>query len=176
MNQQSGRHHLLPATMTPQLLQEWIRKNQHEKFTDEGKRIFDEQELNDMARKSSAYWAEVMELEEQMANVKIAITNGIPDGESFELSLPSTMGIKFLKADAMRIDSLVDKGYETFQRDIYGIPDADNELIVYFGLDGVEIEERTRRMTPSEKNKYGSLFTTASRLNIENGQERTGTE
>jgi len=72
------------------------RKNHHDKFTDEGKRVFSEEELNEMARKSSAYWAEVMGLEEQMAKVKNAVTNGIPEDESFELSIPPTMILYYL--------------------------------------------------------------------------------
>lgn len=177
MNQTTGRHHLLPATMTPELLQQWIIKNSASKFTDEGKRYFSEEELNEMSRTSAAHMAEILMLEEIGEKVKKALTKGVDAADdAFNIYIPPTSGTKVLEGEAFRLADAVDKGYETFTRDVFYIPNADNEVMVCFGLDGIEVEDRTRPMSPSEKNKYGNLFATGSRLNIEHGQERTGTD
>lgn len=168
-----ARHPLLPPTLNEALLADWLKRNAKEVYTDEGRTYFDERQVNEMTRTGSRNGAEMLSLEGILATVKKLVEGGLSeDAGVFKLEIQPTAGTKMLKAERALLDTQVAKGYSTFERNIYGLPNAETAEMLFFTADGALVTERTRQLSARERYDYIGLHDTA-RLNIEDSQRRT---
>lgn len=168
-----GRHPLLPPTLNEALLADWLKRNAKEVYTDEGRTYFNEQQVNEMTRTGSRNGAEMLSLEATLAQVTKLVNGGLSeDAGVFTLVIHPTAGTKMLKAERALLDTQVAKGYSTFERNIYGIPNPDTAEMLFFTADGAMVPERSRQLSVRERYDYLGMHDTA-RLNIDNSIGKT---
>lgn len=150
------RHRLIPQVLQPEQIKAWLQNNAREKFQDEAKVIFADDEINAFAKESSQKGGELMDLQAIAAEVNLALKKGISEG--LVIDIPPTAGTEMLIRERQELDSKVKKGYELVQQEIYGIVDDENESMVFFDCMGREIADRTRSLSAKEKNDYLGMF------------------
>lgn len=162
------KHHVLPTTLNAEQLANWLMENAKDKFKDEQKIMFELDDLNKMAMQSSGAGSEMMDLKQVMADVKTAVENGFVGDEPKVFTIYPTNGTKALDKQRQELDKDVKKGYRLENREVYGIPDTENAEMVYFDISGNEIKERTRPLSPREKQEYIGVFLPAVEENLSN--------
>jgi hypothetical protein len=156
-----GKHKLIPDMLQPEQIKPWLQNNAREKFQDEAKVIFSDEDINTFAKTSSQKGGELMDLQDIAAQVNIALKKGVSEG--LVIDIPPTAGTEMLLRERHELDSKVKKGYELVQQEIYGIVDDENETMVFFNGMGEEIADRTRPLSAKEKNDYIGLFSPSLR-------------
>lgn len=149
------RHFLLPDLLTPEACAAWLKSNYKEKFDNETKIIYTNDDISEFSVQSSRIGGEQIGLSELSKIVADHIKNG---GEEQMITLPQTRGTKSLGEDRHILDMRVKKGYETKTETIYGIPDYENEMMVYFNETGEHISDRDRKFSARESVEFGGLF------------------
>lgn len=155
-SQNYGRHSLLPAKLIGAELTAWLQSSAVEKFTDEQKRIFSQDELKDFEHESSVNGREMNRLNDIVTVIKKHVIKG--GKEPLELIVPATLGTKFLDTFRRQNDDLIECGYEMIETEIFGIPSAESESMEFFDASGNHIPERSRPLSPREKHKYLGMF------------------
>jgi hypothetical protein len=150
------RHRLIPKALLSEQIGPWLKNNAREKFQDEAKVIFSDEDINAFSRESSQKGGELMDLADIASIVAVALKKGISEG--LVIDIPPTQGTEMLNRERQELDKKVKKGYELVQQDIYGIVDEDTETMVFFNAMGEEIADRTRPLSAKEKSDYIGLF------------------
>lgn len=156
------KHHLLPDTLVPAATEEWLRGHAVESFKDERKILFSDDDINAMARQSSGAGAEIIGLKDQLKEITDAVNNGHSGDTPLVVTIYPTNGVKALDKQRSELDKSVKMGYSKENREIFGLPDADNAMMVYFDGAGNHIEERDRPFSAREKHQYQGMFAAAT--------------
>lgn len=153
------RHRLIPATLVASQVPIWIEKNSKETFKHTVKVYFSPEELDDKARRSCKAGVIMLGLDDIMSQVKKYCEDGLSEEkEPIILELRPTAGNKSLKKTRAFLDKEVSLGYEEVTTQVYGIPDADTEMMICVTADGIEVPERSRPLSPKEKHDYIGLY------------------
>lgn len=160
MDVATTKHRLIPVTLTPELMGQWITKNAKETFKHQTKMYYSDVDLNERSRLSCKSGVQIIDLEEIMAKVKLLCENGIPeDGTPVMIEIKPTPGLKVLKSTRKQLDIEVRQGYEEVSSTVYGIPDAESCEMVYFTITGDLVPDRPARpLSPREKQDYVGFF------------------
>jgi len=149
-------HKLIPAALQPEQIEAWLKINCREKFQDEAKIIFGDDDLNAFARESSQMGGQLIGLAEIASKVATALKKGTT--ETMIIAIEPTDGSETLNRERLDLDRKVKKGYELIEQEIFGIVDDEFETMVYFNAQGEEIADRTRSLSAKEKSDYIGLF------------------
>jgi hypothetical protein len=149
-------HNCLPNSLTPELLGEWLVKNAREKFTEERKIYYSEEELQEFKDKAVASGIELNNLASLKARVSKLLDNGNPEPLTEEI--PETKGIKVLKDNREVCEKEVEKGYFIEEIKIYGIPNQETNTMDFFDIEGREILERSRQLSAKEIRDFFGMF------------------
>lgn len=150
------RHQALPSHLDETGLSEWIRLNHVEKFVDERKRFFSEEEKNDFEHESALSGREIKRLTDMKKLISTLMLKGNDEERTF--TIPVTLGTKVLDRNRNQNYDLIERGYETEDVEIYMIPDTHAETMEFFTIDGEVIPERSRPMSAREKHLYMGMF------------------
>jgi hypothetical protein len=150
------KHPSLPQSLTPELLASWISQNAKEKFTEEKKYYYTEDELNEFKDSAVKSGIELNNLAEKKARLNKIFDNGTP--EYINIDITETKGIKALKEEREANERQVERGYKVESIVVYGIPNQDTHYMDYFDIEGNEIPDRTRPLSAKEIREYVSQF------------------
>jgi len=146
-----------------------------EKFTDERKHYFTENEVNELARESSMSGGEILALDSIVTLVQTLVKKGT--GEAVIVEIPQTTGTDELKNVRRVNDTKVRKGYEVKEQTVYGFVDDERGTMRYFTEDGDEVVERERSLSAKEKREYLGLFAALAKApEEETFMKATGTD
>ena len=159
------KSNFLPTFTSDEALAGFLSANAKEKFEDERKHYYSEDEINSLARESSVSGGEILALDEIFKQVKASVTKG--NEEAYTIEIPATAGVEVLTQVRKDKDLRVRKGFETVKQTVYGLVDDTRETMRYFNEQGVEVEERERTLSAKEKREYLGMFMQV---------QRTGTE
>jgi hypothetical protein len=151
-----GLHPSLPKTLTPELLANWLVQNAKEKFKDEQKHYYTEEELIDLKDAAVSAGIEINKLIALKGRICRLLDKGAVEYESLEIY--ETPGIKALKATREEKETEVESGYKLVSTEIFGIPNQDTKNMDFFDIEGNLIEERTRPLSTREIREYVSQF------------------
>lgn len=175
---QQNRHPLLPAHLSPEELQIWIRRVGVEKFQDKTKRYFTPEEIQEFEHESSKNGRSINMLKGILAQVTEAVNKGT-DME-LTITVPATVGTVSFDKFRRQNDDLIDSGYEMIETEVFGIVDQNNKAMEYFTMDGQHIAERSRPLSVREKQQYLTTHQmgegSGAKLSIDDSISRTGTE
>lgn len=152
-------HRLLPSALIGSELGAWLRANAVESFEDEVKIYFSPEDIADFEHESSSKGREMNRLLGLLASATEAIKKGCE--EDLLIEIPKNLGTKILEGQRRQNDDFIEKGYETEDIRIHGLVDDINETMEYFTEQGQHIAERSRGLTPKEKQRF--LTVTLSR-------------
>lgn len=160
-------HPSLPQTFTPEQLAAWLKNNAVEKFTDERKIYFTDDEKDEIRKKIVNTAVEINDLDAIHAKVKTYLKEGVftEDEAGESIVIPNTKGLKILLSNKRFEEDRYKRGYDLETRDIYGIPNAETENMDFFDVTGTEIIERCRPLSPREKQMYIGIFSKEFRNN-----------
>lgn len=146
--------------MPAEALAQWIMRNSKERFKHTKQIAYTAEEITEKSKKSCQAGVGIMNMEKIMADVKSAVENGIPEnGEPFIVEIrPNTAGMKSLKTERRQWDVEVDRGYMELNMDIFGLPDAQTNSMIYVTIEGEEVEDRKRSLSPREKHDFFGIF------------------
>lgn len=152
----ADRHASLPPHLNAAELEEYLEKNSVDTFTHEMKEIFSEDELNELAKESSAKGREINRLLDMLKAITKHVQKGSEEATTF--SLPATVGTKLLDTHRRENDDFLETGYSKNDVRIFGIPNINTHFMEYFTADGQEVKERRRTLSASEKQKFAGFF------------------
>jgi len=172
------RHPLLPAHLTEEELQIWIKRVGVEKFQDKTKRYFTAEEIQEFEHESSKNGRAINMLSGILAAVTEAVRKGTDMEQTFVV--PATVGTVSFDKFRRQNDDLIDAGYEMIETEVFGVVDSNNQTMEYFTLDGQHIAERSRPLSVREKQQYLTSHQLGdgggAKLSIDTSVNRTGTE
>lgn len=184
--EQTTRHQALPQHLSAAELPEWIRLNHVERFTDERKRFFTEEEKNDFEHESALSGREKKKLDDMKKLISSLMLKGNSEERTFVI--PETLGTKVLDRNRNQNYDLIEKGYEVEEVELFSIPDTHGETMEFFTLEGENVAERSRELTARERHLYLGVFAGVkkSTLSVHNDElvdensgevfQKTGTE
>lgn len=156
------RHRCLPQTITTEQLGKWITEHQKKVIVHTTKIPLTPKEVSELEHKSAAASGAIYALAEVETRFKDFIKNGTPfDGTQHQpqdVTIPPTKGKKELEANRLHANSVLKKGYNEDNTDIYIIPFPDEETMVAVDITGNEWVDYTKPMTKDENGLYGKLF------------------
>ena len=156
-------HKLIPKALAPEQIGTWLKNNAREKFQDEAKIIYTDEEINAFARESSQKGGELMDLADIAAEVNVALKKGSTEG--LVIDIPPTDGTEQIIRERQEFDKRVKTGYELVKREIYGIVDDESETMLFFYATGAEVPDRARSLSAKEKADYIGLFSSSLAAN-----------
>lgn len=168
---ETALHPLLPKTLEPAILAEWIKKNAKESYEHTKQIMFSQDEINDKAREASAHGSKILELQNIEKAVKDMIKNGVTGTAPFVLEIMPNDGVAALTTARASLDKDVRLGYYEVKSTVYGVPYAETREMVFFTSDGNEVSERNRPLSAKEVRDYVGLWSLG-----ENGATRNGTD
>ena len=145
-------HPSLPQSLTPESLASWLNQNCKEKFTEERRTSYTEDEMLDFKDRAMKAGIEINDLTEEKKRIVDLLEKGISDYTSIDL-LPSK-GIKQLKIERTSCEKEVKRGYFAEKIVVYGIPNQDTKQMDFFDVEGNEIPERRRDLSAKETREY----------------------
>jgi hypothetical protein len=132
-------HPSLPKSLTPELLASWLQANAKEKFSEDRKIYYTDDELNEFKDKAVKSGIEINNL----SSLKSTLSKSIEEGsEGYVLELPQTDGVKTLKARREYCEKEVEKGYRVETIKVYGVPSEETNCMDFFDIEGNIIPER----------------------------------
>lgn len=150
------KHSSLPQSLTPELLGEWLVQNHKEKFTEEKRIYYTEEELNEFKNKAVSAGIEINNLGSLKAKVSKLLDNGSED--YIQIDILKTKGIKVLRRNREACEMEVERGYRVEEIKIYGIPNQETRMMDFFDIEGTEIPERARPLSAKEMLDYFGMF------------------
>lgn len=149
-------HPSLPKGLTPEILANWISQNAKEKFSEEKKYYYTEEELQDFKNRAVNCGIEINSLTKLKKRIARLIDKG--NLEYVQVDLLETTGIKSLKTQRENIEEEVERGYNIETIRIYGIPNSDTQMMDFFDIEGNEVAERSRSLSAKEIREYIGQF------------------
>lgn len=149
-------HPSLPKSLTPELLANWLTQNAKEKFREEKKYYYTEDELHEFKDSAVRAGIELNNLATLKSKVNKLLDNGC--SEYIQVDVLQTKGIKLLKDDRENNEKEVEKGYRVDVIEIYGIPNQDTSNMDFFDIEGNEVTERCRPLSAKETRDYFGMF------------------
>ncbi len=150
------KHPSLPQSLTVELLASWIVQNAKEKFTEERKYYYSEDELNEFKDKAVNSGIELNNLAEKKARLNKILDNGTD--EYINIDITETKGIKVLKEIREGNEKEVERGYKVYAIVVYGIPNQETHNMDFFDIEGNEVPERLRPLSAKEIREYVAQF------------------
>lgn len=153
-------HPSLPQSLTAETVGNWLTHNAKEKYTEEKRFYYTDEELLNFKNMAVASGIEINNLSSLKAKVSKWLEEGTDETEEEELTLdiPVTSGIKQLKAKRELCEKEVEKGYRSENVKIYGIPNQDDNTMNFFDPQGCIYEERSRPLSTKEIREYFGIF------------------
>lgn len=150
------KHPSLPKSITPEVLGQWLVQNAKEKYTEERKHYYTEEEIQEFKDKAVKSGIDLNKL----GRIKKKVIKLIEGGsiEHKVIDFPVTEGSKSLKAQREYCEQEVERGYRVEDITIYGIPNQDTCTMDFFDIEGNEIPERCRPLSAKETREYIGLF------------------
>lgn len=149
-------HPSLPKSITPEVLGQWLVQNSKERFTEERKYYYSEEEIHEFKDTAVKSGIELNKLSRLKKKALKLIEGGTPDHKVIDF--PETAGSKVLKAVRQDCEQEVESGYKTELITIYGIPNQETCTMDFFDIQGNEITERCRPLSAKEIREYLGLF------------------
>lgn len=157
------RHISLPETLSAEQLADWIIENK----VDQVPHLIpiDDETRQEHEHKSASASMQILKLEELKKSFNDKIKEGTYTGEgidgqpTFEDStwqIPSTKGLKALKASVQYHSQILEDGATSIE--LYLVPWPEQEKIVAVDIEGKEYPQKTRDMNAAEKKKHTTLF------------------
>lgn len=164
-------HRACPQSYTTENLAKWITDNHKEKRIHTKKIPLTEEEISEYEHKSSIASRAIDRLNSVKEKFMTFLNDGTPVDTSIEyvegdepklmpvdVTIPPTKGLKALKANREYADSILEKGYNEENTELFIIPFPDEQFMVCLDIRGFEWKNYTRIMTDSERTMYGKLF------------------
>lgn len=149
-------HPCLPKSIDKDLLPSWLKNNAKESYSEEKRIYYTEEEIQSFKDTAVSSGIEINNLLSLKASITKRIEKG--DEEDLTIDIPSTLGVKGLKALREDCERQVEKGYRVVHIKIYGIPYQEENSMVFFDPDGVEFTDRTRPLSAKEIREYFGIF------------------
>lgn len=145
-----NRHKLLPENLSEAELAQFLAKHSPIKKERYNKRHFTHQEIADFEHESCLMGRTILDLNEILDRVKVAVTKGL--NEELVITIPVNIGTKNAGEFRTQNDNFVRVGYEEVPEEIYGMPNREEQTIDFVTLEGELVESKP--MSETEKVKF----------------------
>jgi hypothetical protein len=146
----------MPNKLDEKGLADYIAANHKLRFTEEVKRYFTPEEIQSFEHESSVNGRMINKLEDILALVRDKVRNGTD--EPINIEIPVSQGSKLLVEFRRQNDDFIEKGYESEEIEIFGIPDLTANKMYFVTITGDYIREAD--LTEEQRKLYSDISDT----------------